>query len=413
MFNNTYIKHLIYLIIALTSIILPIQASSPTHYKNILIGERAATMGGAFSAVSDDSSATFYNPAGLSHAPYSSITGSANTMYKTKTTFKDAIDQYDWERNSLSLKPNFFSMTFKHSDKWSWALSYIVPDIQIENQQSYFDDISVANLYILDYHINDITTYVGPSISYKFSEKLSIGLSTYYFFRDKKTQYNQFLYSTEGEINQWKTLDQALNVYGIHPIIGMMWSPLDKWSLSLTYKSFSISDSSLKQHIINFQENSSTDTTRTLEVSNINASYSLDYPTQYSAGIAFFPSKYLLIASDIDHYINANESLEDVTNISLGIEYFLKTSTAIRAGYFTNNSSSPTPNSDTSNISKINLTGVTLGYTLYGISNSLTFGIILSQGNGLAQIYDNESDNSGIINYTRSDTTFIISSSFY
>jgi len=35
------------------------------HYKNMLIGERAATMGGSYVAISDDSTGCYYNPAGI------------------------------------------------------------------------------------------------------------------------------------------------------------------------------------------------------------------------------------------------------------------------------------------------------------------------------------------------------------
>ena len=44
------------------------------NYKNILIGDRASTMAGAFSAISDDSSGVFYNPAGLVHIPKTKYT---------------------------------------------------------------------------------------------------------------------------------------------------------------------------------------------------------------------------------------------------------------------------------------------------------------------------------------------------
>ena len=48
------------------------------HYANFLIGERAMGLGGAFTAVADDASGIFYNPAGLGFALNSDISGSAN-----------------------------------------------------------------------------------------------------------------------------------------------------------------------------------------------------------------------------------------------------------------------------------------------------------------------------------------------
>jgi len=35
------------------------------HYNNLLIGDRASGMGGAYTAISDDASGMYYNPAGI------------------------------------------------------------------------------------------------------------------------------------------------------------------------------------------------------------------------------------------------------------------------------------------------------------------------------------------------------------
>ena len=78
------------------------------NYKNILIGDQASTMAGAFSAISDDSSEVFYNPAELVHIPKTKYTGSANTYYQKTIVYENAIDDYNWERDSRTLKPNFF-----------------------------------------------------------------------------------------------------------------------------------------------------------------------------------------------------------------------------------------------------------------------------------------------------------------
>ena len=95
------------------------------HYKNILVGERASGMGGAFVAISDDASGTFYNPAGLTYAAYSTISGSTNTYYSKDQNYSNAIGTKDWTRKSQSLLPNFFGMVKKLNENLSLGISYV------------------------------------------------------------------------------------------------------------------------------------------------------------------------------------------------------------------------------------------------------------------------------------------------
>ena len=77
------------------------------HYKNVLVGDRAATMGGAYVAISDDSSGTYYNPAGIAFSYGNSVSGSGNAYHSSTTTYKKAIGSNDWERDSSAILPNF------------------------------------------------------------------------------------------------------------------------------------------------------------------------------------------------------------------------------------------------------------------------------------------------------------------
>jgi len=59
------------------------------HYNNVIIGERAQGMGGAYAGVSDDASGVVYNPGGLAFAQSNDISGSANAFYNKKMKYKN------------------------------------------------------------------------------------------------------------------------------------------------------------------------------------------------------------------------------------------------------------------------------------------------------------------------------------
>ena len=50
------------------------------HYVNVLVGDRSGALGGAYTALADDPSGCYYNPAGLAFAPYQSFSASMNVF---------------------------------------------------------------------------------------------------------------------------------------------------------------------------------------------------------------------------------------------------------------------------------------------------------------------------------------------
>ena len=95
------------------------------HYKDIIVGGRASTMGGAYNAMSDDASGSFYNPAGLAMTSGDSISGSAKIFNNTTTTYESTIGSNDWIRERNNLMANFFGIVKKYG-KHTVALSYAV-----------------------------------------------------------------------------------------------------------------------------------------------------------------------------------------------------------------------------------------------------------------------------------------------
>ena len=55
-------------------------SADENHYVNMLVGNRASGLGGAYTAVSDDPAGCFYNPAGIAFSPHLSISASVNAF---------------------------------------------------------------------------------------------------------------------------------------------------------------------------------------------------------------------------------------------------------------------------------------------------------------------------------------------
>jgi long-subunit fatty acid transport protein len=380
--------------------------SNYTHYKDVLIGGRAATMGGAYSAISDDASGVYYNPAGLVYNPHSMFTDSGNIFYHSKTVFEDVDGSYDWRLKSQGVKPNSFSLVNKVNGDFAWSVSSMVPYSYSEHQQELYDG------KLNDSHREDTTTYIGPSLSYKVSDQLSIGMTLYYFsrtFREQYTQYgrNSGELTVAGISEPLYMNDYQLSVKGVLPIVGIMWSPMDKVSIASTIRQQVTLSSSVKgNRLTHVSGPTDINTINVVSLNNKQAGY----PIQMGIGISYFVSPYFLISSDLDYYYQTDSQYEDVINVSIGTEYFITQAHAFRLGFFTNNTSSKQPTaSSTAFRQHIDLMGITGGYTFYKGSTSLTAGVIYSFGKGKANVY---SGNSQIYDYTRSDIAFIIAAGF-
>ena len=77
------------------------------NQRNILPGGRSALLGGAYEAVADDSTAAYYNPAGLALIKERRIQLSVTGYRTATTTYEDAIDGRPFKESSSGFFPNF------------------------------------------------------------------------------------------------------------------------------------------------------------------------------------------------------------------------------------------------------------------------------------------------------------------
>ena len=67
-------------------------AGGDTHYQDVLIGDRAAGMGGAFTALSGEAAAAYYNPAGIIATTSSTLLQVSMSAYKLRRKTAEVAD---------------------------------------------------------------------------------------------------------------------------------------------------------------------------------------------------------------------------------------------------------------------------------------------------------------------------------
>ena len=359
------------------------------HYKNMLIGERAATMGGSYVAISDDSTGCYYNPAGIAYAVGDSLSGSGNMLHKMKTIYSEAIGTEDWVRESEALVPNYFGV-LKNYKNYSFCFSYVVPEAFIEHQDLVFDNpLSTVKKYYQSLHSEDITYLMGPSAAMKFGENLSIGLTLYYQYRSFIRQYHYFLESTDSSYEVYYE-SRKLREDGMMPKIGIQWSPWSLLTVGMAVDQSVLLNSNFQGDVsYHNSTDNSTGTPSPLTLMNrTNSAEKRMFPLHLAWGVSYFPTPSLLYTIDLDYYQASEKGRADIMNYSGGTEYYLNPTNAIRFGLFTNYTNLPLPNSSTTApYEYLDIYGASFGYTSYSSSSSLTLGAIYTSGSGKAWLY--------------------------
>lgn len=384
-----------------------ISAADEYHYTNLLIGDRASGMGGAYTALSDDATGLYYNPAGVAYTVGRSLSASVNAYYNTEKKYKNVIAGNGWVRTSSSLLPNFFGVV-QPLGKFKIGISYAVPESMMEDQDQVFHDIplnaSIApynpgtniSSYIINFNNESNAYNFGPSIAAELNDKMSMGLTLYYY--QKKTQWilNQIIKTNTGG-SEWTNDYYQAEEWGFRPILGFIFTPVDKVTVGLAISKVMVQSSDTRFQHAYRRENIAVDA----DPANNNVSILPDgqlstdqkrkYPTQISLGVAFFASQSLLLTGDINHYTAVSEhNIEAVNNLALGAEYYLSKSLAIRGGVYTDYANSPTITSGSTDQGEhIDMYGGTLSLSHFTRNTSVTLGGGYTFGKGNAQIISN------------------------
>ena len=178
------------------------------HYQNIIIGDRALGMGGAYSAVADDSSGVYYNPAGLGFALSNDVSGSANAFYAKKVTYKNILPGLNYQENSNGSVPSFFGGLQK-LDKIAkglvFAFGVYSTDSDLVDQDDKIADSSKGLRFHRTAQVRGGDFNVAGGLGYRLSNSVAVGLSMTYGTFSSLTQDYQF----SGQFTSTVTKDSA------------------------------------------------------------------------------------------------------------------------------------------------------------------------------------------------------------
>jgi len=270
------------------------------------------------------------------------------------------------------------------------GFAYVVPDSVREDQDQVFNNITEGALTVSDYTLNfnneDITHLFGVGYAREINESLSWGLSLFYHHRRIQMMFNEVKYYTTNE-SYWYNRYYESEEDGIKPVIGLMWTPAEKFSFGASISktiltgSRTTSQSTLKDYSL-----SSADVTIT------KSGQKREYPLNLNLGAAYFASETFLVTADINYFTAENDQLDIektwVTNFAIGTEYYFSPNLAMRFGLYSNMSAAPDIVAGEVSVTedKVDLFGGTLSFSHFGRGSSLTMGMAYSAGSGDAQV---------------------------
>ncbi len=401
------------------------------HYNNIITGDRAMGMGGAYGGVSDDASGVVYNPAGLGFALSNDISGSANAFYRRRVEYKEVIGKDSFVENSEGIFNPFFGGLQKldHiSPGLVLAFGVYSTDAELKDQDTMLKAVVAGNNQIVSYHrtanIRASTNYFGIAAAKRFSSNFSVGAGLNVVKVDELNQIYQdtvFL-GTRAKDNgdgttseeafyeiQTQNIREKLAALGIEPVLGMQIVLGGKFSIGLTIKNAVLMSDKLQYN----QEALRIRTDNPYTGGNpVVTDPALDppgngrivrvpvdeevgdilggWPHEVRLGMAWFANPRFLWTLDVVHRGAVDGSLtrydrEAVLNFASGTEVYLTPSFPLRVGIFTNNDARPEVSSSVAGGEHIDYIGASIFLAWVQPNSQVAIGTVLQQGSGEAQ----------------------------
>jgi len=284
-------------------------------------GARALSMAGAYTAVADDGSAVFYNPAGVSQIDGTTIEGGV-AVVAPQLRYRPPGGATE-ESTKGAVAPALF-ITRRLTDRFSAGIGLYAP---------YARDAAFANDLANGFpsqRSKIVRTDLGAVVSYRTSDTFSIGGGLIVGY----SELDRSIAVPTGP-GSYLRINDNMDGVGVGGIVGVLWKISDRLKAGATYRTEMSIDHKGDRIIVG--------------AGTSNARAKVRYPASFALGIAFTPSYDLTLALDADW--TGWSSMDQVTTrtaagstttplnardtwaIRIGGEYRLPAGWAVRAGY--------------------------------------------------------------------------------
>jgi hypothetical protein len=198
--------------------------ADPFHQQTLPLGQRAIGMGGAFTAVADDPSATYYNPAGLVLTNDSSLSASLtlqafdkSTLQRGYRTSEGASSLHHSAETSLPVFISAIKLLGKRDADGQRNHAIGLSSFTVSQRRISFDVESRvgSTLNTLQVSNSEKTNWLGISYAYRLTKRLSFGLSGFLSF-SKTTYTEERISAALGQIGDDSSFDSDSNAFASH-----------------------------------------------------------------------------------------------------------------------------------------------------------------------------------------------------
>jgi long-chain fatty acid transport protein len=359
------------------------------NYQNFIIGERAAGMGGAVTASASSVDACYYNPAGLALTPASTISLSASLYGFSRYQVDNGW--YPGENvdvDSFVTIPSTFGTILKTNEDLAIAFSAFIPDRSSSNDLEAF----IGDNHFFKYNMDDQTLWIGPSLGYRLTPELTCGVSLFGVYRTF-SWFRDWLF---GDYGSSVSEDIKYSDLGLAAVLGARYALSETWSVGLSVQTPSVHLTGDGKYLA--KRVSSAGTLQASYVEDVTTENKI--PTRITAGVAYQATKRLGLGLDVTYHFPASFNRfegydqfgtfwtyplrrEGTLDVNLGGEYYVMDNYPLRLGFFTDNSSAPETDTQTSYYpAHINKYGITASVGRESEHTTLNVGINYVWGSG-------------------------------